>query len=241
MSSPRLRAATAGNSAFRSWVEVKMQLTIRSGARSLRADQLPHQLLGRLDDACRGRCSEPWWRPAPPRVGGPRSWRGIFPERGDLPLAEPPRLPPAQIAELERADPDPASGPRPRCRPPRPSGAPGACAPRGSSPRSRARRGAPTSAGAVGPSSSRTPLRSRSRSRVRGRTGQPDTIGLRHAVAGMGQTVGELPVVGQQDQPGRVGVESADRIEPALASRRARSQPGAGPARGRSRPLRPAC
>ena len=30
----------------------------------------------------------------------------------------------------------------------------------------------------------------------------------------MGEPVGELAVVGQQQQPGRVGVEAADRVEP---------------------------
>ena len=39
------------------------------------------------------------------------------------------------------------------------------------------------------------------------------TVGLGHLVARVREAVGELAVVGQQDQAGRVGVEAADRVE----------------------------
>ena len=45
----------------------------------------------------------------------------------------------------------------------------------------------------------------------------------------MGEPVGELAVVGQQQQAGRVGVEAADRVEPRLACRPARRPPAAPP------------
>ncbi len=47
-------------------------------------------------------------------------------------------------------------------------------------------------------------------------------VGLRHLVARVGEPVGELAVVGQQDQPAAVGVEAPDRVEAQAA--------GAGPA-----------
>ena len=47
---PEARAATAGNSASRSSVTVKMQLTIASGVELVAGDQLPHQLPGHLED-----------------------------------------------------------------------------------------------------------------------------------------------------------------------------------------------
>ena len=61
-----------------------------------------------------------------------------------------------------------------------------------------------TRAGAVGPSSSSTPSRSaRSAPLADGPAADPRAVGLRHLVAGVREPVGELAVVGQQDQPGR--------------------------------------
>ena len=51
---------------------------------------------------------------------------------------------------------------------------------------------------------------------IGGRPREADAIGLRHSVAGMGQAVRQLAVVGEQDQPGGVRIESADRVEPPL-------------------------
>ena len=51
-------------------------------------------------------------------------------------------------------------------------------------------------------------------------------VGLRHLVARVGEAVGELAVVGQQDQAGGVGVEAADRVQAPLARRRARRRSG---------------
>ena len=69
--------------------------------------------------------------------------------------------------------------------------------------------------GAVSPSSSSTPLRSRSSAAAStGPAAELRAIGLGHLEAGVRQPVGELAVVGHQDQPAAVGVEPADRIEP---------------------------
>ena len=80
-------------------------------------------------------------------------------------------------------------------------------------------RAARTRAGAVRPSSSSTP--SRSARSARSRTGGRATcraVGLRDLEARVREAVGELAVVGEQDQAGGVGVEAADRVEPRRAS-----------------------
>ena len=83
-------------------------------------------------------------------------------------------------------------------------------------PRRRAR------AGAVRPSSSSTPSRERAH-RLVGRLaldlGHIDLVDL---VAGMGELVGELAVVREQEHAGRVGVEPADGDDPRGMLRRAR-------------------
>ena len=79
-----------------------------------------------------------------------------------------------------------------------------------------------TSAGAVGPSSSLTPVAQPLDVALGDRAAEPGPVRLRHAVAGMGEEVGELAVVGQQDQPGRVGVEPTDRVEARARTRRDR-------------------
>ena len=60
---------------------------------------------------------------------------------------------------------------------------------------------------------------------------QPRPVGLGDPVAGVGEPVGELAVVGQQQQPGRVGVEAADRVEPRFGVDQRRPPPAAPPAR----------
>ena len=83
---------------------------------------------------------------------------------------------------------------------------------------------------ATGPSSSSTPSRSR-RPRSRGDgPGDLGEVGLGDAVPRVLQPVGEVAVVGQQQQALGVGVEAADVEEPLLASprgsRRCRHGPG---------------
>ena len=72
-----------------------------------------------------------------------------------------------------------------------------------------------TSAGAVGPSSSSTPARSRASSPP-GRALDLRLVHLRHAVARMREPVGELAVVREQERARRVGVEAADRDDARL-------------------------
>ena len=77
--------------------------------------------------------------------------------------------------------------------------------------------GCDTLAGAVGPSSSSTP--SRSRRTAPGLTGPPADgrqVLLLEPVAGMGDAVGQLAVVRQQQQALGVGVEAPDREHPRL-------------------------
>ena len=76
------------------------------------------------------------------------------------------------------------------------------------------RRSRRTRAGAVSPSSSVTPARSaRDRALAHRARRRARAVGLGHFEARMGQPVGELAVVGQQDQPARVGVEAPDRVQ----------------------------
>ena len=74
---------------------------------------------------------------------------------------------------------------------------------------------------------------------LRGRAAQLDPIGLRHLVAGMGEAIGQLAVIGEQQQAGRVGVEPAHRVEPGLGvDQRDHSRPIARLLRGRDHPRR---
>ena len=75
-----------------------------------------------------------------------------------------------------------------------------------------------TPAGLVRPSSSSTPSRSR-RSACSGTGAGCDAraVDALDAVARVGQAVGELAVVRQQDQAGRRRIEPADRVKPPLA------------------------
>ena len=197
-------------------------------AEPVAAHQLPHDLLGRQEDRV-GVVALGLGGPAnrEESLGGlARSRRGIFPEPRAPRLAESRRASPsASPPSSSDPKPHPRAAPRPGCRPPRPSAAPAGCAPRGSSARSRARRERRTRAGAVGPSSSSTPCAQPAQIDVGGRPAQPHPVGLRHLVARMGEPVRELAVVGQQDQPGRVGVEPADRVEAALRVGPARRPP----------------
>ena len=109
-----------------------------------------------------------------------------------------------------------APGAAPGGRWPRTCAGPGGCDPRGSrSAPARARPGA-TWAGAVRPSSSSTPSRSR---RSSARVGSPSTwarYSLSTPKRRVGQAVGQLAVVGQQQQALGVEVEAADREHPGL-------------------------
>ena len=70
-----------------------------------------------------------------------------------------------------------------------------------------------TRAGAVRPSSSSTPSRSARSARSDRAALDARAIGPRHLEARVGQRVGEVAVVGEQDQPGRVGVQPPDRVQ----------------------------
>jgi hypothetical protein len=72
-----------------------------------------------------------------------------------------------------------------------------------------------------------------------GRAGQADPVGLGHPVARMGQMVGELAVVGQQDQARGVSVEPADRIQAQVRIHQLGDRPAAARlAGGRDHPRR---
>ena len=58
----------------------------------------------------------------------------------------------------------------------------------------------------------------RERGSVRPPAGDARQIGLRHLVARVREQVRQLAVVGQQDQPGAVGVQAADRIQAPLVA-----------------------
>src|SRR6185295_14745162 len=111
VSRPSRRAATAGNSASRSPVVVKRQLTIASARSSLRSSSsrinssvAPTIASASLASACTA-----------PRTAKRRSsliamtsrFR-IFPEPADLNLLEPPRAPRRQRSQLDRAEADAA-------------------------------------------------------------------------------------------------------------------------------------
>ena len=67
------------------------------------------------------------------------------------------------------------------------------------------------------PSSSSTPSRSlRSAGSRTGGVAHDRAVGLGHLEARVREAVGELAVVGEQDQPGGVGVEAPDRVEAAV-------------------------
>ena len=84
------------------------------------------------------------------------------------------------------------------------------------------RRAAATLAGAVRPSSSSTPSRSR-RERARRRVALDlGQVLLLDAEGRVGEPVGEVAVVGEQQQALGVGVEAADREDPGLGRARGR-------------------
>ena len=228
-----------------------MQLTMSSGAMSLRsitsrtsssvADRIASAsfsstvMAPRSARSCTARdcVREPAWA-AP----GARS----APQPFDLGVLEPAAL--ARVrGRAGRAGRTPPAPARPRGgRPPRTCAAPGACGPRAG--RSRPRRAPPGARGRArsAPSSSSTPSRSALSARGDSAAGlDPRPVDLLHAVAGMGQQVGQLAVVGQQDQPGRVGVEPPHRVEPPRASAPARPPSGARACRAPSRRRRAAC
>src|SRR5262249_4927170 len=156
----------------------------------------------------------------------------IFPEALDLVAGEPACAPLRQIAELERADPD--SGQRLHLVPEglRHS-AELSLAPLADRdhqvalalPLDSSRRRQPLLELAAGAQPLPPP--------VGGRPGEPHPVGLRYLVARMGEAIGELAVVGQQDQARRVGIEAANRIEAPLRVDQLRDRaPAAGLLRG---------
>ncbi len=70
-----------------------------------------------------------------------------------------------------------------------------------------------TWAGAVRPSSSSMPSRSARRARSLGRPSTRGPIGPRDLEARVGERVGEVAVVGEQDQAGAVGVQAPDGVQ----------------------------
>src|SRR5665811_940106 len=156
-----------------------------------------------------------------PRRANSRCWDdsltpGIFPEAGDLVVAEPAGPARSQLAQLQRAEPDAAQ--LANLVADRLDHAPHlviapladdqldlgtAQAPR------LGRRGRPVlELHTAGQGLELASI---------GRFGQAGAVGLGHLVARVGQAVGQSTVVGEQDQAGRVGVETADRIQPRLS------------------------
>ena len=211
---------------------VNRQLTIASGGERVALDQLPHQLLGHARGSPRPRWPPPAPRRAPRRVAPalphrPRSFIAPTSCQREATSSSPRRraCPDPQRPQLDRAEANPAQGDAPRCPPPRPSAAPGGCAPSRRTTSISRSTAAAHPAGAVGPVLELDPGCQAPQLDLGGRRRQLDPVGLRHLIAGVGEPVGQLAVVGQQQQPGRVGVESADRVE---ARRRATSSTTAG-------------
>src|SRR5436190_2931736 len=101
---PILRAATAGNSAFRSSVSVKMQLTASSGRSALRSriSSISDSVAPRIDSASlASTVVAP--RRANRRMGAHHASRRL--QGPDLRRLEPPRLPLLEPPELERTEP----------------------------------------------------------------------------------------------------------------------------------------
>src|SRR5436309_10160165 len=106
-SRPSSRAATAGNSASRSSVQVKKQLTIRSGSRRLRASSSRNSspVAARIEAASlRSAWAAP--RTAQIRSGASFIEPGILPEPLDIGRSEPPGLADLQLAEPDRPEAD---------------------------------------------------------------------------------------------------------------------------------------
>ena len=140
-SKPMLRAATAGNSASRSSVSVKMQLTTSLGRELVALEHLAHQLLVAPRIASASLASTvvaP--RRANSRIGGGSCQRRERAQALDLRRAQPPCAPSAQRAQLAAGRSARAAASSTGGRPPRTCAGPGACGPRGSSARSRRRR-----------------------------------------------------------------------------------------------------
>src|SRR5215203_4167374 len=212
--SPILRAATAGNSASRSSVSVKMQETRSSAARWLRPriSRISSSVAPRMASASFS-VIEVAPRRAYRRIGGgiqsaaqpldlrggelavPAGRQAAEPERAEghplerldaVPdrLAHPPHL---ALATLVDGDLELARGDATDLR----------------------RRGA-----AVVELDALAELAQRRL--VHRRAADDGAVGLGHLERRVGEAVGELPVVGEQDQAGAVGVEAADRIEAAV-------------------------
>ncbi len=225
------RAASAGNSASRSLGRREDAADELVDLERVALDQLAHQLLvaSRIASAllrstlvAPAQRVQPLVHAAQPTVARRRAGADLLRRSARAVRAG------RERAELERPE---AARARARARdgrPPRTSAAPGACGPRGSSsssscgaePAHARRRGAAVlELDAVA-----QPLAA---PRALGRPPPtPGAVGLRHLEARVRQQVRELAVVGQQDQPGAVGVEPPDRIEPARRRRRAATTVG---------------
>src|SRR5436305_10768362 len=213
--SPSRRAATAGNSASRSGVQVKKTLTTRSGSSTFRSrsSRTTFSAAARIASASfRSACTAP-------RTAHRRCWgsplaiaRGILPEPLDLGSAEAARAPGAQRAEadgsepnaLERGDLVADRGSHPPDLAVSPSAQRDlddarrdAADPRG--------RGEPVVELDAAPQSGQIGA-----ARPAAKTGP---VGAGDAVARMHEEVRELAVVGEEDEPRRVGVEAPRRVE----------------------------
>ena len=242
-SKPMRRAASAGNSALRSFVAVKMQLTNCSDLELVALHQLAHQLLvaARIASALlrstlvaprsansrmRGDCVRAPRRaaahlgvaqaPVRARARARRARAGRSATRCEREHRVPDRLAhPPHLALAALADRSSIS-----------------CAPTG----------APARAPSARPRARRPSRRRRSAAVADRPAADARAVGLRHLVARMRQQVGELAVVGQQDQAGAVGVEAPDRIQARAAGRRPGERRSAGRGcRARSRRRRRAC
>src|SRR4051812_20533415 len=209
---PMLRAAAAGNSASRSLVSVKMQLTASSGRRPLRSR------ISCINDSVAPRIASASFastvvapRSANRRIGAHHASRRAQGSR--LARREQPRLPLRQATELQRAE---------RDAPQRQHAmADGLAHPLDL---------------ALAPLADRQLEHGRAHLahlRRRGLAVLEDHalaqalqgtvlhepalhlghVGARHLVARVHELVGELSVVGQQDEPGGVGVQPADRVQ----------------------------
>ena len=107
---------------------------------------------------------------------------------------------------------------------------------------SRSRPSRRTRAGAVRPSSSSTPLRSARRARSEtGARVDDGAVGARHLEAGVGEPVGQVAVVGEQDEPGGVDVEPAHGIQADRGGHERDHRRTALGIAGRRHDARPAC
>src|SRR3954454_5319940 len=210
---PILRAATAGNSASRSSVSVKMQLTASSGRSALRSriSSISDSVAPRMASASlASTVVAP--RRANRRMGAHHASRRL--QGPDLGGLEPPRLPLLEPPELERPE---AHAPQRQH-----AVADGFAHPldlafaplvdrqlehAGTDLTHLRRSSLPLVELDALPQALERPVLDEAAVNLR-------DVGPWDLMARVHQPVGELAVVGEQDQPGRVGVEPPDRVEP---------------------------